>query len=147
MILKIFKGVWFFSLLGLLAVFFYVYASLPETVFFSEERETYAVSRDTFFYFFILTMALVNVLVFFIDKLFTRPVPGFHAWFYGLVISLNAFFFSTLLLTYVLNGGDRYDFTRMGPAVFGSMILILLWLIGGSFYFILKKNQTNISLD
>ena len=143
MILKIFKGVWFFSLLGLLALFFYVYASMPEVVLFSDDAELISMSRNNFFYLFIVVMAVVNVLVFMIDKLVSRSIQGFNAWFYGLVITLNAFFFSTLLYLLVLNGGDRYDFSRMGPAMFGTMILILLWLIGGAFYFIMKKSPKN----
>jgi hypothetical protein len=143
MILKIFKGVWFFSLLGLLALFFYVYASMPEVVLFSDDTEVVSMSRNNFFYLFVSVMAVVNVLVFMIDKLVNRSIQGFSAWFYGLVVTLNAFFFSTLLYLLALNGGDRYDFSRMGPAMFGTMILILLWLIGGAFYFILKKNPSN----
>jgi hypothetical protein len=140
MILKIFKGAWFFSLLGVLALFFYVYASLPELVSFSDNAELTAISRNTFFYAAILIMALVNVLVFLIDKLLTRSNTDVDAWFFGLVITLNAFFFTTLLYLLVLNGGDSYDFSKMGPPMFGSMILIVLWLLGGAFYFILKKN-------
>lgn len=141
MIQKIFKGVWFFSLLGLLALFFYVYASLPEVVAFSDDAQVITLSRNTFFYMSMLIMAIVNVLVFVVDKLLTNTAKGVDSWFYGLVVTLNAFFFTTLLYLLVLNGGDRYDFSRMGPAMFGSMILIVLWLLGGPLYFILKKNK------
>lgn len=143
MILKILKGVWFFSLLGLMALFFYVYASLPEVVVFSDELDGFSVSRNSFFYLFIVSLVAVNVLVFLIDKLVKLPNQAFHAWFYGLVVTLNAFYFSTLLYLLVLNGGDRYDFSRMGPVMFGSMILIVIWILGGAFYFLLKKNPAS----
>jgi len=139
MILKIFKGVWFFSLLLLFAVFFYIYAALPEVVTFSREDGALSISRDGFFYLSIALFALINVLVFVVNKVLANGDQGFSSWFYGLVVTFNFFFFTSLGFLHVLNGGDRYNFSRMGPAVYGSLILICVWMISWPIILIYRK--------
>jgi hypothetical protein len=139
MVLKIFKGVWFFSLLGLLITFFYVYAGLPETVNLWEEGV--AISRNRMFYLSIVLMALVNVMVFMARNLIGKQNEGFTTWFYGLIISINFFFIVSLGLINVFNGGDRYDYSRMAPAIYGSLILICAWIISWPVYLLSQKIQ------
>lgn len=137
MVLKIFKGVWFFSLLGLLITFFYVYAGLPETVNLWEEGVS--ISRNGLFYLSIVLMALVNVMVFMARNLIGKQNEGFNIWFYGLIISINVFFIASLGLLNVFNGGDRYDYSRMAPAIYGSLILICVWIISWPVYLLSQK--------
>ncbi len=137
MVLKIFKGVWFFSLLGLLITFFYVYAGLPETVNLWEEGVS--ISRNGLFYLSIVLMALVNVMVFMARNLIGKQNEGFNTWFYGLIISINVFFIASLGLLNVFNGGDRYDYSRMAPAIYGSLILICVWIISWPVYLLSQK--------
>jgi hypothetical protein len=139
MILKIFKGVWFFSLLLLFAVFFYIYAALPEVVTFSREEGGLSISRDGFFYLSIAMFALINVLVFVVNKVLANGDQGFSSWFYGLVVTFNFFFFTSLGFLHILNGGDRYNFSQMGPAVYGSLILICVWMISWPGILIYRK--------
>jgi len=139
MILKILKGVWFFSLLLLFGVFFYIYAALPETIIFSQEEGSFSTSRNVFFYSSILLFAFINVLVFVVARVLSSGDQGFSSWFYGLVVTFNFFFFTTLGFLHVLNGGDRYDFSQMGPAVYGSLILICVWMIAWPMILIYKK--------
>ena len=139
MILKIFKGVWFFSLLGLFGIFFYIYAALPEVVVFSNVEGDFSISRDGFFYTAILLFAIVNALVFVVSKLLSHGDQGFSSWFYGLVATFNFFFLTSLGFLHVLNGGDRYDYSQMGPAVYGRLILICAWMIGWPVLQIYKK--------
>jgi hypothetical protein len=89
MILKIFKGVWFFSLVGLLVMFFYVYAGLPETVSLWEGEEPVLVSKNGIFYFSLLLMAVVNMMVFIVRNLISKNNEPFNTWFYGLIIAIN----------------------------------------------------------
>jgi hypothetical protein len=138
MVLKIFKGVWFFSLLGLLFMFFYMYAGLPETVNLLEDG-TLSISRNGLFYFSITIIALVNVMVFAVRNLIGKQNEGFTSWFYGLIISINVFFIVSFGLLSIINSGDRYDYGRMAPAIYGSLILICAWIIGRPVYLLSQK--------
>jgi hypothetical protein len=138
MIVKIFKGVWFFSLLGLLTLFFYIYAGLPETVNLWQEGAI-SISRNGFFYLSIGIIALVNVMVFAARNLIGRKEEGFTSWFYGLIISINIFFIVAFGLLSILNSSDRYDYSRMAPAIYGSLILICGWILSRPVYLISQK--------
>jgi hypothetical protein len=139
MILKIFKGVWFFSLLALFGLFFYMYAGLPVEVVFSEPKGTFTISRDGFFYSSMVLFAIINTLVFVVNKVLSNGDQGFSAWFYGLISTINFFFLTSLGFIHVLNGGDRYNYSQMGPAVYGSLILICGWMLFWPIYLLYKK--------
>jgi hypothetical protein len=139
MVLKIFKGVWFFSLLALFGLFFYIYAALPQEVALSEAEGSISISRNGFFYSAITLFALINVLVFVVTKLLSHGDQGFSSWFYGLVITINLFFLASLGFLHVFNGGDRYDYSRMGPIMYGSLILICVWMVSWPGYRMIKK--------
>src|SRR3954468_23811323 len=96
MIKKIFKGVWFFSLLATLAIFLYVYASLPETISFNLEGTGSGLSRNGLFYSTLALLAILNTLVFVVAKVFARGIEYFIAWVYGLVTFFNLFFIVVL---------------------------------------------------
>ncbi len=138
MVLKIFKGVWFFSLVGLIITFFYVYAGLPETVTLWEDGPV-SISRNGLFYLSIVVIALVNVMVFIARNLIGKQNEGFTSWFYGLIISINFFFIASLGLINVFNAGDRYDYSRMAPAIYGSLLLICIWIISWPVYMLSQK--------
>ncbi|HRG07576.1 MAG TPA: hypothetical protein PLJ08_03285, partial [Cyclobacteriaceae bacterium] len=69
MTLKILKGVWFFSVLGLLGMFFYVYAGLPELVTLWDGPEPITITRNGLFYTLILTIGLLNATVYMVRQL------------------------------------------------------------------------------
>jgi hypothetical protein len=139
MILKIFKGVWFFSLLALLVVFFYVYAGLPEDVVFSESEGSLSLSRNSFFYTATILFALINALVFIVNKLLSDGDQSFSSWFCGLIATFNFFFLTTLGFLHVFNGGDRYDFNKMAPVMYLSLILLCAWMISWPVILLYKK--------
>lgn len=139
MALKIFKGVWFFSLMGLLVVFFYVYAGLPQDVALWQEGSNVSVSRNALFYISLLLMALINVLVFMVRGIVGQKDQRFITWFYGLIISVNLFFIASLGLLNVFNGGERYNYNSMAPAIYGSLILICFWIVSWPVYLLSKK--------
>jgi len=89
MTVKIFKGVWFFSMLGLLAIFFYIYAGLPiffyiyaglpETVMLWDFPEQTTISRSGLFYSFISTIAILNATVYLVRQISAKE--GWYARF------------------------------------------------------------------
>ena len=139
MILKLFKAVWFLSLMGFMAFFMYIYASLPERVIIQEGLEAVSMSRDVVFYLSLGTVALINVLVFVMAKLYGNSNEAFSTWFIGQIIVLN-FFFSTVLGYFnVLNSGEKFEFERLGIVIYGSIWLIFIWAIGWPVYAFSRK--------
>jgi len=134
MILKIFKGVWFLSLLLLLAIFMYVYASLPQEVILNEGVEAYKISRGATFYILILLIAVVNSLVFIVGRLYGPEKTEFKSWFYGIIISLNLFFIAIMAYLNVVNSGEKYDYIRLGILLNSSIGIIVLWIAGWPLY-------------
>lgn len=128
MTLKILKGVWFFSMLALLVIFFYVYAGLPETVTLWDFPQQIALSRSGLFYVAIVLVALVNAMVYLVRQV-AGTQTGLTSWFYGMIATVNIFLIAVLGFIHVFNGGERYDYSRMAPAIYGSIILVSVWLI------------------
>jgi len=116
-----------------------MYAGLPVEVVFSEPKGTFTISRDGFFYSSMVLFAIINTLVFVVNKVLSNGDQGFSAWFYGLISTINFFFLTSLGFIHVLNGGDRYNYSQMGPAVYGSLILICGWMLFWPIYLLYKK--------
>jgi hypothetical protein len=138
MVKTVFKGVWFFSLIGLLAVFFYVYASLPESVVVYGELDAVRVSKELLFYISIAVIAIWNVLVYLVPSLM-RPSSEFMVWLCGLIICFNLFFIITLGFINIFNSNERYDYSNMGFAVYGSLILLAVSSLSWPFYLFFRK--------
>ncbi|MCW5912837.1 MAG: hypothetical protein KIT62_17330 [Cyclobacteriaceae bacterium] len=128
MALKIFKGVWFFSVLAVLGMFFYVYAGLPELVTLWDRPDQITISKNGLFYLTILAIAILNATVYLVRQVADKE-SGFIAWFYGMIVTVNVFVIAVFGFIHVFNGGDRYDYSRMAPAIYGSLVLISVWLI------------------
>jgi hypothetical protein len=140
MILKIFKVIWFFSLLAVSATLFYVYASLPEVVVMGEGEGDMTIPRENFFYTILVMMALFNLLVFVLRRLY--PVDeewNFVAWFYGLVILFNLFFLVTLSFTSLINSGERFDYPRIGTIIYGTLLLLSAWSLVWPVYLAVRR--------
>jgi hypothetical protein len=129
MILKIFRSVWFLSLLGVFAVLMLVYASLPDPVVVQEEGVSQThLGKDVFFYVALATITIVNAMVFLIKKFYLKD-ESFRSWFHGQLITFNIFFVVALSLINSFNSGERFDFSRIGFVVYGSVALIVIWAI------------------
>src|ERR1044071_7787204 len=61
MILKIFRVVWFFSILGVLGFFLYTYAALPDPLVILDGEEQLAISKQTWFYAILALVAIFNM--------------------------------------------------------------------------------------
>lgn len=129
MMFKIFRAVWFFSLIGVLGALLYVYADLPENVIVQQEGiETVLISRDVFFYIVLTLLTVTNVTVYAIGSVYKHDL-SFKAWFCGLMITLNLFFVVGLFLVNAYNSDERFDFSRIGFVIYGSLGLMVLWAI------------------
>ena len=139
MALKALKVIWVFSLAGVLASFLYVYASLPEKVIVNENPQTIALSKEALFYMVLALIAIANVLVFVVTRIYSRNQDDFKAWFYGLTACANLFFVVGLSFISLYNSGEKYDFARLGTIIYGSVGLLLAWAIAWPVYSIAKK--------
>jgi hypothetical protein len=138
MVLKVFKGFWFISLLVTLGILLFVYASLPEQVVIQEkESKLVSLPRDGVFYIAVSFMAIVNVLVFIVNKLFHDA--QFKVWFYGLIMTLNIFFIVALNMIGTFNSGESFNYGQIDFIIYGSVILVLLWAASWPFYSIFRK--------
>ncbi|HEY3405169.1 MAG TPA: hypothetical protein VGK59_17415 [Ohtaekwangia sp.] len=128
-LVKIFRALWFLSMLAMLGMLLYIYAALPETVIVQDDGgETVSISRDAFFYAMLAIGAIVNVLVYIVARL-DAGAQGFRAWFYGLTITLNFFLIIALSFVHVFNSTEKFDYPRIGFIIYGSVGLIVVWAI------------------
>jgi hypothetical protein len=127
MIVKIVKAVWFLSLLATLAVFLYVYASLPETVMVSEGETSLFISRNGLFYVTLMLLTVFNAFIFIISRLFANRMEYFRAWFYVLVTFLNLFVVVALQYLNLFNSGEKFNYESIGLIIYGSIGLVVLW--------------------
>jgi hypothetical protein len=139
MALKILKVIWFFSLLGVMAIFMYVYASLPENVVVIENRETITLSRETVFYIALALIAIANALVFAVSRIYSEKESDFKAWFNGLVACANLFFVIGLSFVSLYNSNEKYDFGRLGVIIYGSIGLLLVWAASWPLYQVVRR--------
>lgn len=135
MILKVFRAVWFLSLLAVLANLMYVYAGLPEQVSVAEEggATSYIMGKEVLFYSAIAMVGVLNLLVYLFSKSIT-PDENFRTWLHGLVITLNLFFIVVFSFIGVYNSAERYDYSSIGPIIYGSLMLVVLWAIAWPAY-------------
>ena len=139
MVLKLFKAVWFLSMLVTLAILLFNYAGLPETVVVQEEgASVFRVGRDTYFYSMTALIALVNVMVFPIAKVFARK-PDFRTLFYGLVIALNFFFIVSMNFVGLFNSGEKFDYNQIRYIVYFSVGLFIAWTISWPVYLVYRR--------
>lgn len=138
-ILRIFRSVWFLSLLAVTAALMYGYASMQEYVVVQEAvNGAIRISRETFFYMVLALLTIINVFVFIIARIMVRS-EDFKSWFYGLVITFNIFLIVGIGFVSLYNSGEMYDYARLQPVVYGSIGLLLLWSFAWPIYVSCKR--------
>ena len=146
MMFKIFRAVWFFSLIGVLGALLYVYADLPENVIVQQDGiETVLISRDVFFYIVLAVLTVTNAMVYAIGSVYKNDL-SFKAWFCGLIITLNLFFVVGLFLVNAYNSDERFDFSRIGFVIYGSVALMVLWAVSWPLVKIFSNKTSNESV-
>ncbi len=64
MYLKIFRVVWFFSIIAVLGFFMYTYAALPDPLVILDGEEQLIIGKETWFYAILALVAIFNMFVF-----------------------------------------------------------------------------------
>ena len=139
MVVKIFKSVWFLSLLVTLAVFMYVYASLPESIVVRESNGSQSISRDGLFYSTLAFLAIFNLLIFILSRLYRENNDYFLAWFFGLVSFFHLFLIVALQYLNLYNSQERFDYDSIGAIIYGSIALVVLWSFLWPIYRLIQK--------
>ncbi|MBS1489260.1 MAG: hypothetical protein JSS93_01925 [Bacteroidetes bacterium] len=134
MAFKIFKVIWVLSLMAVLASLFYVYASLPEKVVVNESAGNFSLGREQLFYLVLAVLALVNASVFAVTRIYPEEADLFKAWYYGLVLFTNLFFIVALSFISLYNSAEKFDYPRIGPIIYGSLLLLIGWAMAWPFY-------------
>lgn len=142
MVLRVFKAVWFLSLLGTVAVFMYFYAGLGESVLLAPGAEEVTISREAFFYLMLIVLGIFNAAVFVFTRLSSKD-EVFLSWFFGLIISFNIFSVILLYLVNLFNNGERFDYGRLDFVVYGSVGLLLLWTLAWPVIKVIRKLSVN----
>lgn len=132
---KLFKAAWFFSLLGLMTVTTYVYASLGDSVNIGLNENS--IARNTFFYSVLALTLAINLMTFI--HLPDFQWEDFKSWLYGLIAVINFFIVILLAYIFVINSGERYDHSRFGVLLYGSGGLLILWIAAGPIIALFKK--------
>jgi hypothetical protein len=146
MVLRISKGAWFISILGLLATLLFVYASLPDDVIVLQEGADFLyLGKEGFFYLSLVAITLINALVFAVSALF-KADQDLRTWFNGLVTVLNIFFIISFFLVNAINSNEKFDFERIGFIIYGSVILIAVWAISWPIYLLIRKFSGKASI-
>ena len=125
MVSKVFKVIWIISLLAVVSVLFYTYAALGEQVSLGSGLPV--ISRSGFFYGALAVLTVFNAMSFPVMSMLKTALQ--QAWFYGLLICLHLFMSSVFIFAGILNSNEKYDYSRLGPAVYGSFALFCIWIV------------------
>ena len=139
MVLKVFRAVWFVSVMVLFASLLYHYAGWPESLVIQEGAGSqFTMNKETLFYTLVVVIALINVLVYAVSKVFKDQLD-LRAWFHGLITTINVFFVIALSLIATYNSNDVFDFSQIGFIIYGSVILVAAWALAWPAYLLFQK--------
>jgi hypothetical protein len=146
MALKLLKGAWFVSMAAALVALLYVYAGLPQQVIVQNDGgSNVTITNEVFFYVVMMILAITNVMVFVIGKVFHRE-EDFRAWFFGLIMTLNIFFIIALIYIFQYNSNERFEYERVAFVIYGSLALMVLWACFWPAYLVFRRFFSKPSL-
>jgi hypothetical protein len=139
MVLKIFRVIWFVSVLALFLTLLFNYAGWAEELIIQQDgNKNVTINKEIFFYLLVTIFAFINVLVYVIAKIFQRNI-AFRTWFHGLITTINIFFVIALSLIGLYNSFEAFDYERIGFIIYGSVTLVLLWALTWPVYLMIQK--------
>lgn len=139
MLLKIFRALWFLSVIALFVVLLYGYAGWQQNMIVQDKASgQISIDREILFYTLVALFLLVNVLVYLIAKVFARD-NNFSAWFHGLIITINIFFIMAMNFIGLYNSFESYNYGRVGFIIYGSIGLMITWAFTWPIYLLYRK--------
>ncbi len=136
MVLKIFRVVWFLSVLTLFARLLYGYAGWAEELVIQAGAVPTAIGKDLLFYLLVFAIVVVNVIVYVIGKMFASN-EDLRVWAHALVTSINIFLIVAISLISLYN--DRFDYSHIGFIIYGSVLLVILAAAAWPIYLLYRK--------
>ena len=137
MALKLFRAVWFLSVLVVLVNLLYVYASLPAIVAV-QESDRILINKEWLFYILLISVVGINLLVYLFKMLYAEG-ENLRSWFHGLVITINIFLIISMQAVNVYNSSEMFDHGRVDFFLTGSLGLIVLWAALWPLYLVFQK--------
>lgn len=137
--LKILRITWFLSVMALFATLLYNYAGWQEELILQEESSGItSMNREVLFYILVATFALINVTVYLVSRTYPSA-EHFRAWFHGLMITINIFFIISTNFIGLYNSAEKFDYSRIGVIINGSVWLVVCWAVIWPLYLLYQK--------
>jgi len=128
-----------------MGVFVYCYAAWPQMVSFSEQEGAIRFDKGILFYSGLGLIGLFNALVFIVTRM--RFSEAFVTWFYGLISTFHLFLISGFIFITIFNSQEKYNYSMVGPSLYGSIIIVLLWSAAWPIYILYTRFFTQAKLS
>ena len=139
MALKIFRAVWFLSVLAVLARLLFGYAGWQEGLVVLEDGdEQLVIGKEALFYSVLGILTIVNVVVYIFGKVYEHQ-EALRTWIHGLVTSINVFFIVGLSLIGLYNSAEKFNYEQIDFIIYGSVGLIVLVALVWPVYSLYQK--------
>lgn len=136
---KIFKVIWFVSLLAIMGVLVYSYASWPEAVYLNDANPPLSIGKGILFYSVIGLLAIFNMFAFVFPRL--KYSNTFMAWYFGMLVCLHFFLISGITFITTFNSMEDYNYANLGPLLYGSFGMLAVWLLAGPIVALFARRQ------
>ena len=139
MALKIFRAIWFLSVLAVFARLLFGYAGWQDELVIQERAgEQLLINKEILFYVLTIVIVLINVVVYIFGKLFKQQ-EQLRSWIHILITSINLFFIVAISLVGVYNSYEKFDYQRIDFIIYGSVGLIVLVALAWPVYAFFQK--------
>jgi hypothetical protein len=122
---RVIKGFWLVTLLLVFVMLMYVFASLPEMVYYSEVD---SIDHNTFFYIALGMISFVNFPLYGLSLKFKKDqalAKAVYGWLYTLGTFLNAFLFIALQYINLFNSGEKVNYSYYGYFLYICLALLV----------------------
>lgn len=140
MALKIFRAVWFLSVLAVLANLLFGYAGWQQEnlVILEDGADQLLINKEILFYAIVGMLVLINVVVYVFGKLYARQ-EDLRSWIHALVTVINLFFIVAISLIGLYNSAEKFNYKTIDFIIYGSVALVVLVALIWPVYSLTKK--------
>lgn len=140
MALKIFRAVWFLSVLAVLANLLFGYAGWQQEnlVILEDGADQLLINKEILFYAIVGMLVLINVVVYVFGKLYARQ-EDLRSWIHALVTVINLFFIVAISLIGLYNSAEKFNYATIDFIIYGSVALVVLVALIWPVYSLTKK--------